>query len=183
MSNNAKIPWNTQKTPTKHVLRLFEKFLKIWFSAEKSGFRLRFRTMLKIPWNTQKTPTKHVLRLFKNFLKIWFSAQKSGSQPRCRTMLKQGKAEGFDSCDRPSILTWNWIQIINFWAHVTWKFDVRPKKNNRAPPLYYVKLCASSQSHRWIPTGVKVRKRSIWVKIGDFFPLWPQNLTDYLEKQ
>ena len=42
-----KIPWNTQKTPTKHVLRLFGNFLKIRFSAQKSGSRLRFRTMLK----------------------------------------------------------------------------------------------------------------------------------------
>ena len=88
ISNYAKIPWNTQKTPTKHVLRLFEKFLKIWFSAQTSGSRLRCRTMLKIPWNTQKTPTKHVLRLYKIFLKILLSAKKSGSPPRCRTMLK-----------------------------------------------------------------------------------------------
>ena len=58
--------------------------------------------------------------------------------------------------------------------------DGRPKKNNRAPPLYYVKLRASFQSHRWIQTGVTVRKRSIWVKIGDFlspvtskFDGWP----------
>ena len=35
-------------------------------------------------------------------------------------------------------------------------------KNNTAPPLYYVKLCASFQSHRWIQTGVTVRKYSIW---------------------
>ena len=35
-------------------------------------------------------------------------------------------------------------------------------KNNRAPPLYYVKFCASFQSHRWIQTGVTVRKYSIW---------------------
>ena len=88
ISNYAKIHQNTQKTPTKHVLRLFKKFLKIRFSAKKSGSRLRCRTMLKIPWNTQKTPIKHVLRLFKNFLKIRFSAKKSGSRLRCRTMLK-----------------------------------------------------------------------------------------------
>ena len=43
-------------------------------------------------------------------------------------------------------------------------------KNNRAPLLYYVKLLASFQSHRWIQTGVTVRKRSIRVKIGDFVP-------------
>ena len=41
-------------------------------------------------------------------------------------------------------------------------------KNNRAPLLYYIKLCASFQSHGWIQTGVAVRKRSIRVKISDF---------------
>ena len=88
MSNNAKIPWNTQKTPTKHVLRLFEKFLKIRFSAEKSGSRLRFRAMLKY----LETLRKHQLNMFWGFLK---NSWKSGSllkNPvlcyRCRTMLK-----------------------------------------------------------------------------------------------
>ena len=42
-------------------------------------------------------------------------------------------------------------------------------KNNRAPLLYCVKLCASFQIHRWIQTLVTVRKHSIWVKIGNFF--------------
>ena len=41
-------------------------------------------------------------------------------------------------------------------------------KNNRAPLLYYVKLCASFQIHRWIQTGGTVWKCSIWVKIVDF---------------
>ena len=40
-------------------------------------------------------------------------------------------------------------------------------KNNRALLLFYVKLCASFQIHRWIQTGVKVRKRWIRVEIGD----------------
>ena len=42
-------------------------------------------------------------------------------------------------------------------------------KNNRAPFLCYFKLCASFHSHWWIQTGVKVRKRPIWVKFDDFF--------------
>ena len=88
ISNYAKIPWNTQKIPTKHVLRLFKKFLKIRFSAQKSGSRPRCRQMLKILWNTQKTPTKHALRHFKKFLKIRFLAEKSGSRLICRIMLK-----------------------------------------------------------------------------------------------
>ena len=41
-------------------------------------------------------------------------------------------------------------------------------KNNRAPLLYYVKLCASFQNHGWIQTGIIVRKRPNLVKIGDF---------------
>ena len=88
ISNYAKIPWNTQKTPTKHVLRLFKIFVKIRFSAQKSGSRPRCRTMLKILWNTQKTPTKHALRHFKKFLKIRFLAEKSGSRLICQIMLK-----------------------------------------------------------------------------------------------
>ena len=53
-------------------------------------------------------------------------------------------------------------------------------ENNRAPLLYYIKLCASLQIHRWIETGVTVLKRSIQVKIGDLlscvtlkFDGWP----------
>ena len=53
-------------------------------------------------------------------------------------------------------------------------------KNNRAPLLYYIKLCASFQSYGWIQTGVTVRKRSIRIKIGNFlsrvtlkFDKWP----------
>ena len=43
-------------------------------------------------------------------------------------------------------------------------------ENNRAPLLYYIKLCASFHSHQWIQTGVIVQKRSIRVKIGNCFP-------------
>ena len=50
-------------------------------------------------------------------------------------------------------------------------------KNNRAPLLYSIKLCASFHIHHWIQTGVAVWKWSIRVKIGDFFcPVWPRNL-------
>ena len=40
----------------------------------------------------------------------------------------------------------------------------------RAPLLYYIKHCASFQTHGWIQTAVTVQKCSIWVKIGDFLP-------------
>ena len=60
-------------------------------------------------------------------------------------------------------------------------------ENNRAPLLYYVKLCASFQIHQWIQTGVTVQKRSIRVKIGDIlscatlkFDGWPWKPTGRL---
>ena len=42
-------------------------------------------------------------------------------------------------------------------------------KNNRAPLLCYFKLCASFHTHWWIQIWVTVWKRSIRVKIDDFF--------------
>ena len=60
-------------------------------------------------------------------------------------------------------------------------------ENNRAPLLYYIKLCASFQIHRWIQIGVTVRKHSIWVKIGNFlsrvtlkFDGWPRKTIGHL---
>ena len=89
MSNNAKMLWNIQKTPPKHVKRL----LNFLFLNTVLGSNIRFSAQMsnnakKKTWNNQKTPTKHALMLFKNFLKIWLSAQKSGSRLRCRTMQK-----------------------------------------------------------------------------------------------
>ena len=60
-------------------------------------------------------------------------------------------------------------------------------ENNRAPILYYTKLCASFQIHRWMQIGVTVRKRSIWVKISNFlsrvtlkFDGWPWKTIGHL---
>ena len=60
----------------------------------------------------------------------------------------------------------NWGR--NWWYFVArdlkiWRMTL---KNKRALLLYYIKRCASFQSHGWIQTGVTVRKRSIRVKIG-----------------
>ena len=60
-------------------------------------------------------------------------------------------------------------------------------KNNRAPLLCYFKLCASFRSHWWIETGVRVRKRPIWVKFDAFwsrvtlkFDGWPWKTIGHL---
>ena len=83
--------------------------------------------------------------------------------------VKQGKSEGFDSCDRPSNLT-----QIGFKSSIFQPCDLEiwlmTSKNYRALLLHYIKLCASSQTPRWIRTAVAVRKRSTQVKIGDFLP-------------
>ena len=42
--------------------------------------------------------------------------------------IKQGRSEGYDSCDRPSNITYIWIQIIEFSAFVTLKIDGWPRK-------------------------------------------------------
>ena len=42
-------------------------------------------------------------------------------------------------------------------------------KNNKAPLLYYFKLCASFRSHWWYQTGVTVRKRPIKGQNRRFF--------------
>ena len=41
-------------------------------------------------------------------------------------------------------------------------------QNNRAPLLYYIKLCASFHSHQLIQSEVTVWKCPIWIKIDDF---------------
>ena len=60
-------------------------------------------------------------------------------------------------------------------------------KNNRAPLLFYFKLCASFRSHWWIQTGDTVGQRPIWVKIDDFlsrvtlqFEVWPWKTIGHL---
>ena len=60
-------------------------------------------------------------------------------------------------------------------------------ENNRAPLLYYIKLCLSFQIHWWIETEATVRKRSIRVKIGDIlsfvtlkFDGWPWKTIGHL---
>ena len=66
-----------------------------------------------------------------------------------------------------------------------WNLTDDLEKNNRAAPLYYIKLCALFQSPWWIQTVVTVWKRSTGVKIDDFsvpcdLERWP--LTDVREK-
>ena len=79
------------------------------------------------------------------------------------------------------------VEIGNFFVRFDLDIWWITLENNRAPLLHYIKLCASFQIHRWIETEATVRKRSIWVKIGDFlscvtlkFDGWPWKTIGHL---
>ena len=61
------------------------------------------------------------------------------------------------------------IKIGGCFSCLTFKIWWMTSKSNRAPHLYYIKLCAAFQSHWYIQIWVTVRKCSIRVKIGDLF--------------
>ena len=73
----------------------------------------------------------------------------------------------------------------NRWCFVPCDLEIwwMTLENNRASRLCCFKLCVTFHSHRWIQSGVTVRKRPIWVKFAIFRAVWPWNLTDDLEKQ
>ena len=80
-----------------------------------------------------------------------------------------------------------WVKISNFFVPHDLEILQMTFKNNRVPLICYFKLCASLHSYLWIQNGVTVRKRSIWVKIGDFlscvtlkFNGWPWKTIGHL---
>ena len=77
----------------------------------------------------------------------------------------------------------------NWWVFVPRDLQIwwMTLKNNRASLLYYIKLCASFESHGWVQTGVTVRERSIRVEISVFlsrvtlkFDRWPWKTIGHL---
>ena len=80
-------------------------------------------------------------------------------------LYKQGKSEGFDSCDRPSNLKLDSNR--QFFHPCDREIWWMTSKNIRVLLLYYVKFCVSFQIHWWIQTGFTVQKRSIRVEIVD----------------
>ena len=68
-----------------------------------------------------------------------------------------------------SLETFNWGRNWRYFVPCDLEIGWMTLENNRAPLLYYIKLCASFQIHRWNRTWVTVRKRSIRVQTGDFF--------------
>ena len=75
------------------------------------------------------------------------------------------------------------VKIGDFFVPCNLEIWWKTLKNNRAPLLYCIKLCASFRSHRWIPTWVTVGNTQFTSKSAILCPVWPWNLTDDLEKQ
>ena len=78
---------------------------------------------------------------------------------------------------------------LNWWLFDNWDIEILQMtlKTNREPLPWYFKLCASFCSHWWAETGVTVRKRPIWVNIGEFlspvtlkFDGWPWKTIGHL---
>ena len=85
------------------------------------------------------------------------------------------------------LVNWNWSyspetpnlgqiwRLLELCDLEIWRMTLR---NNMAPLLCHFKLCVSFHTHWWIQIWVRVRKRSIRVKIDDFLVVWPRNFAD-----
>ena len=98
--------------------------------------------------------------------------------------LKQGKSEGFESCDRPIVRNRPiWVKISDVLSRVTLKFDGWPWKT-----IGHLSFAVSSSMHHFVAIGeFKLELQSGNAHFGSksmiFWAVWPWNLTDDLEKQ
>ena len=142
----------TTSSFVRHFKSIGEFKLELQFENSRFGSKLIFFFVpcdLAIWWMTLKNnsvPLQYYVKICASFHKPWVNLNWSYSPD---TLNSGQNRRFFVLCD---------LEI--------WQMTL---KNNRATLLYYVKLCASVQSHRWIQFGVTVRKLSIRVKIGDFF--------------
>ena len=99
-----------------------------------------------------------------------------------RSQGKQGKSEGFESCDRP--IVWQrpiWVKIGDVLYRVTLKFDGWPWKT-----IMHLSYAVSSFVQHFIAMGeFKLELQSGNAQSGSnsmiFRAVWPWNLTDDLE--
>ena len=97
---------------------------------------------------------------------------------------KQGKSEGFESCDRPIVRKRPiWVKIGYVLSRVTLKFDGWPWKT-----LGHLSFAVSSLVQHFMAIGeFKLELQSRNAQFGSnsmiFRGVWPWNLTDDLEKQ
>ena len=98
--------------------------------------------------------------------------------------LKQGKSEGFESCDRPIVRKCPiWLKISDVLSRVTLKFDGWPWKT-----IGHLSFVVSSSVQHFIAIGeFKLKLQSGNTQFGSnwtiFRAVWPWNLMDDLGKQ
>ena len=144
--------------------------LKILYNSVKINY-------LRMPWFVnncyaqvlacveQFTLLTQSVQVIVGFIRIGKTTKFRAKFCMCHHSRKKGKSERFDSCDRPSNLTQIGLKPSIFQPYDL-EIWLMTSKNYRAPLLHYIKLCASSQTPRWIRTAVAVRKRSIRGKIS-----------------
>ena len=99
-------------------------------------------------------------------------------------LLQQGKSEGFESCDRPTVGKCPiWVKIGDVLYRVTLKFDGWPWKT-----IGHLSFAVSSFVQHFIAIGeFKLELQSGNTQFGSnlmiFRAVWPWNLTDDLQKQ
>ena len=120
------------------------------------------------PW--EKMASQHTAKIKEPWYGFW--------------IMKQGKSEGFESCDRPIVRKRPiWVKIGDVLYRVTLKFDGWPWKTKG-----HLSFAVSSVVQHFIAIGeFKLELQSGNAQFGSnmkiFRAVWPWNLTDDLAKQ
>ena len=166
------------------------------FFYTMSSFVHHFKSIGEFKLELQSPETLNSGRNWQYFvpcdLEIWWMNLESNSMNRapllhytklCASFQIYRRSQTWVTVRKRSI----WVKISDFFVPRDLEIRCMTLKNNRAPLLYYIKLCISFQSHGWIQTGVIVRKCSIRVKIGNFlsrvtfkFDGWPQKTIGHI---
>ena len=99
-------------------------------------------------------------------------------------LYKQGKSEGFESCERPIVRKCPiWVKISDVLSLVTLKFDGWPRKT-----IGHLSFAVSSFVQHFIAIGefkleLQYGNAQFGANLTIFLAVWPWNLTDDIEKQ
>ena len=148
------------RTPRLYYIKLCASLqIHQWIQTRDTVRKCSIQVNIKIsdfcpmwPWNLMGWPWKTIEHLFYAKLSFVHPFKASG---KLNLKLESGNAQF-------------WSKSATFLSRVTLKFDDWPWKNNRAPLLCCLKLCASFHSHQWILTVLTVWKCPIWVKMTIF---------------
>ena len=161
-------PWNlmddlkkqkkTKRAPLLHYVKLcalfqIHRWIQIAVTVRKSSIRVKIGEFLsRVTLTFDRWPWRTIEHLF-------YTTPSS---------VHNFKAMGEFKLELRSGNTQFWSKSVIFLVPCDLEIWWMTLKNNRAHLLFYIKPCASLQSHQWIETWGTVWKRSIRVKISDF---------------